>query len=69
MFVKKDTRALAGVAQWIECQPANRKVTGLIPGQGSCLGCMPGPQLWVWERQLIDVSLPLFVPPFPFKNK
>ena len=23
--------ALAGVAQWIECQPANQRVSGLIP--------------------------------------
>ena len=35
--------ALAGVAQWIECQPANQRVTGSIPSQGSCLGCRPGP--------------------------
>ena len=37
--------ALAGVAQWIEGRPENRKVAGLIPGQGTCLGCRPGPQL------------------------
>ena len=33
---------LAGVAQWIECQPANQRVIGLIPRQGTCLGCRPG---------------------------
>ena len=49
--------ALAGVAQWIECQPANQKVTGLILSQGTCLGCGPGPQLGVCEKQLSDVSL------------
>ena len=27
----KGRGALAGVAQWIECQPVNQKVTGLIP--------------------------------------
>ena len=32
--------ALAGVAQWIECQPANQRVAGSIPG----LGHMPGLQ-------------------------
>ena len=42
--------ALAGVAPWVEHQPANQKVTGLIPGQGTCLGCRPGPQLGVCER-------------------
>ena len=36
--------ALAGVAQWIQCWPANQRVAGLIPTQGTCLGCWPGPQ-------------------------
>ena len=36
--------ALAGVAQRIECKPANQRVAGLIPSQGTCLGCGPGPQ-------------------------
>ena len=36
--------ALAGVAQWIECLPANQRVTSSIPSQGTCLGCRPGPQ-------------------------
>ena len=35
---------LAGVAQWIEHQPANQRVTGSIPSQGTCLGCRPDPQ-------------------------
>ena len=37
--------ALAGVAQWIECGPGNQRVTGLIPSQGTCLGCRLGTQL------------------------
>ena len=42
---KKMTKAaLAGVAQWIERQPVNQRVTGLIPSQGTCLGYGPGPQ-------------------------
>ena len=62
--------ALAGVAQWIECQPANQKVADLIPSQGTCLDCRPGPQWGARERQPhIDVSLPLS-PFLPFsKNK
>ena len=48
---------LAGVAQWIECQPENRRVAGWIPSQGTYLGCQPGPQLGACERQSIDVSL------------
>ena len=51
------TLALTGVAQWIECQPARQKLAGLIPSQGTCLGCGPDPQLGAWERQLIYVSL------------
>ena len=34
---------LAGVAQWIEPGPVNQRVAGLIPSQGTCLGCRPGP--------------------------
>ena len=52
--------ALAGVAQWIESWPANRSVAGLIPCQGTCLGCSPGPQLGAHGRPPVDVSLPLF---------
>ena len=33
----------AGVAQWIEYWPANQRVTGSIPSQGTFLGCGPGP--------------------------
>ena len=40
----KNTAALAGVAQWIERRPANQKVASLIPSEGTCLGCEPGPQ-------------------------
>ena len=35
---------LGGVAQWIQHQPVNQSVTGLIPSQGTCLGYRPGPQ-------------------------
>ena len=36
--------ALVGVAQWIDGQPVNQRVTGLILSQGTGLGCGPGPQ-------------------------
>ena len=63
--VKLYTCALAGVAQWIECWPANQSVSGSIPSQGTLLGCRPGPQQGVCKRQPhIDVSLALFFPPF-----
>ena len=57
MTLKYIATALADVAQWIECCPVNQEVTGSIPSQVTCLGCGPGPQLWVCERQLIYVSL------------
>ena len=55
--------ALAGVAQWIEGQPVNQRVAGLIPSKGRCLGCRPGPQSGALKKQPhIDVSLPLSFP-------
>ena len=42
--VKQYKCALAGVGQWIECWPVNQRLTGLIPSQGTPLGCGPGPQ-------------------------
>ena len=63
---KKVLLALAGVAQWIECWPANQRVTGSILSQDTCLGCRPGPQEGVHERQPhIDVFLSLFLPASP----
>ena len=50
----KEQTVLAGVAQWIECWTRNQKVVGLIPSQGTCLGCMLGPQLGACERQPIE---------------
>ena len=65
-FFKNKKIALAGVAQWIECWPVKQRVPGLIPSQGTCLGCRPGPQWGAHERQPhMDVSLPLFLPPSP----
>ena len=53
---KEKTKTLAGVGQWIECQPENRMFTSLIPSQGTCLGCGPGPQLGACEKQPTDIS-------------
>ena len=56
--------ALVGVAQWIECGPANQKVAGSDPNQGTYLGCRPGPLWGIHERQPhIDVSLSLSLSP------
>ena len=40
----------AGVAQWIEHWPANKRVASSIPGQGTCPGCGPGPPRGEHER-------------------
>ena len=63
---KNQQRALAGVAQWIDHGSANQRVTGSISSWGTCLGCRPSPQWGPRERQPhTDISLPLFLPPFP----
>ena len=50
---------IAKVIQW---QTAKQRVTSLIPSQGTCLGCGPGPWQGTLERQPhIDVSLLLFL--------
>ena len=65
-FTKTTRTALAGVAQWIEHQTVKQRVPGLIVSQGTRLGCGPGPQYGAHEKQPhIDVSLPLFLLPFP----
>ena len=62
-IVKMKNTALVGVAQWNESRPANQRVSCSISNQGTCLGCRPGPQEWMHERQpQIDVSL------FPFSS-
>ena len=68
--LKRLSPPLAGVTQWIECQPASQRITSLIPHQGTCLGCRPGPQSGAHERQpQTDVSPPLSFPSPFSKNK
>ena len=63
--------ALADVAQWFEHWTAKQRgLTSSTPSQGTCLGCRPGPQWGLSERQPhIDVSLPFFLPSLLSKNK
>ena len=57
------------LAQWIDCQPVNQRVTSSIPSQGTGLGCRYGPHLGAGERppimdlSHIDVSLFLLLLP------
>ena len=61
--------ALDGVTQWIEHRPANQRVAGSIPIQGTCLGCGPGPQEGALERHHTLMSLSLsFSLPSPFSK-
>ena len=55
----REKRALAGVAQCIECWAANQRVASSNPSQDAYLSCRPGPQWEVCERQPhIDISIP-----------
>ena len=64
-YTKKEACALAGVAQWIEHRLWTKESLVLIPSQGTLLGCEPEPQWEPGDRQPhIDVSVPLFLPPF-----
>ena len=57
LFYLKTDVDLAGVAQWIESQPATQKVSSSTPRQGTYLGRGPGLQLGACERQSTDISL------------
>ena len=39
----------------------NQKVAGSTPGQSTCLGCGPGPNVGGCERQLINVIDVMFL--------
>ena len=68
----KRAMALAGMTQWIECQPVNQRGARSIPSQGTYLGCGPGSQLGACKRQPINLSLahhvflPLSLPPLTY---
>ena len=53
----KINTALAAVAQWIECRPANQRVSSSIPSGGTGLSCRFGRLSECIGRQKIDISL------------
>ena len=58
---KKKKSIVVGIAQWIVRGSVNQRVAGLIPNQGTCLGCGPGP--WLGDmrgNQLMFLSLSFF---------
>ena len=61
-----DTKTCFKYSSHCPGQPVNQRVAGSIPSKGTCLGCRLGPQYGAGQRQPhTDVSLPLFLPPFP----
>ena len=56
LSLKINILVVAGVAQWTECQPANRRVAGWFPVRAHACGAGQVPS-WGNERQPIDVSL------------
>ena len=59
---------------WLGIIPTNQKVMGSITNWGTCLGCQFHPQLGCIQRinrlmflSHIDVSLLLYLPPYPYK--
>ena len=51
--------AVAGWVSWLEHRPIHQEAVGLIPGQGTYLGCRFDPWLGIYERQPISFSLTL----------
>ena len=59
---------LPAVVLWVGPHSPRQKVTNSIPGHSICLGCGFSPQ-WRCIPEAIDVSLLLFLPPFPLSKK
>ena len=63
--------ALADVAQWTECCPANKSVASLIPSQGVCLvyrayACW---QCVIGNHTLMSLSFSFSIPSLLYKIK
>ena len=56
MQIKEITSSLARWLSWLEHRPVHQKVTGSIPGQGTCLGCRFTPQSEHIRGQPISLS-------------
>ena len=64
-FAKIVQGALASVAQLVGHPPTKRKVTGLIPGQGTCLHGAPGPHLGLVQEATDGCFSPSLSPYLP----
>ena len=53
----------------VGCPPEKQKVSGLIPGQGTCLGCRPGPQRRALEASIHGCFSPSLSPSLPLSLK
>ena len=48
---------MTGWLGWFKCCPVHQKAVGLIPSQGTDIGCGSITGWGVYRRQLIDLSL------------
>ena len=69
-LILEENVALTGVAQWIGHWPVNRKATGFDSQSEHTHGLQARSLVGGCKRQPhTDISLPLFLLPFPSKNK
>ena len=68
---KNQQRALAGVAQWIECRPVNQRVVGLIPTRAHAwfVGQVPSRGRMKGNHILMFLSLSFSLPSSLSKHK
>ena len=57
--------ALACVAQWIECWPANQRVSSSIPSLGHMPGLQAGSPVWGWGKHTVMFLSFFFLSLFP----
>ena len=69
VLIRRGKCSLAGAAQWTERRAGNQEVAGLISGQGTGLGCGPGPQLGFPRGNRPMFLFPSFSLPSPLSKK
>ena len=63
---KKESSGWCGLVDQVDLPACKSQGRWFDSQSGTCLGCRPGPQWGAYERQPHnDVSLSLFLPPFP----
>ena len=57
------------VARLVGCHPAKQEVASLTAGQGTCLGCRPGPQMRRMQEAIDHCFSPSLSPSPPLSLK